>query len=637
MTLLKKCLLFIALLPTLVAVEAAEGLRLAYIFRDGAVLQRQTIVPIWGWATPETTVQVEFAGQSKVGQSDSDGYWKIELDPMEANSVGESIVVRTRDDVLVLQDVLVGEVWIAAGQSNMNAGGPDQRTGVYPFYESPEGLDSLPDVRIRYFGYGASLQPQADVPEVFHKESSKWLAVDYEERRDQNLSRYFARILRDRLEVPVGIIHVAVSGINQTAWLSKNTLESMPGSHDSANAYEQFLSEREAKLSQGKGAIRSWADFLEVEQQWMENPEGHWPGRGMTYVSYPTALYNTRIVPLAPYAIRGVIWHQGEAGPRSDYDSRLVAMFQQWRELFGQEFCAIWGTLSKDTRQQPPLEAQWTSFYRDATNTRIRNALELFGDDPRVAYVEFYDLGNDDTHFTQKAEAGRRMGLAGLDVAYGIETLYTGPRLVGHKTVGDKIYIKFSHVGEGIKYDPSIDGISGFVISGADGQAQWAHVRVVNESTIECSHPEISNPLFLAYGKAVNPHETVFNSDGLPASTFFLNESDVTLQKIREQAKIVRFESNPAQGSLHLQHVRRDGYIFELRKNKKRYDLSVARAWVPTEWQGVEVVQDGEPVDFELIEEGGRRYARFELKVNSAPIVVAESGHADEFSMVNRF
>ncbi|MGE9290977.1 MAG: sialate O-acetylesterase, partial [Puniceicoccales bacterium] len=576
-------------------------------------------------------------GQKKTTNAGSDGYWRVELDPMEANADGESLIVRSGENTVELEDLVVGEVWIAAGQSNMNAGGPDKDTGVYPFYESPDNADSLPDVRTRYFGYGASLEPQADVPDIFQKDDARWVTIDFDSGKSQNPARYFARILRDRLEVPVGIIHVAVSGINQTAWLSRGSLESFPGKGDYANAYEQFFAEREARLSKNKGEIRSWADFKEVEEKWMMDPQGRWPGRGMTYVSYPTALYNTRIVPLAPYAIRGVIWHQGEAGPRNGYDQRLVAMFQQWRELFGQDFYVIWGTLSKDTGNQPPLEPSWTSFYRDANNSRIRNALNLFGDDPKVEYVEFYDLGNDDTHFTQKAEAGRRMGLAGLEVAYGIDTLYTGPRLIDQKFDGDKVYLKFSHVGEGLVYEPSIDGISGFVISGPDGQAEWAEVRLINEDTIECSHPSVPDPVFLVYGKAENPHETLFNSDGIPATTFYLNESGITLKKSDQANKIVSFESNPAKGSLHLQHVRRDGYIFELRKNKKRYDLSVARAWVPDEWEGVEVLQAGQPVAFESFEEDGRKYVRFELKVNSPPIVVANQGHAEEFLGIDRF
>jgi sialate O-acetylesterase len=517
----------------------------------------------------------------------------------------------------------------------MNHGGPDIDTGVYPFYKSPDNEEDLPRVRHRRFGWGASLEPQPDVQEMFREPESRWgVKEDYPEGSSTSMAQYFARIVRDELEVPVGIIHVAVSGINQVAWLSKETLETFSGK--GGNYYEEFLAEREAALAKG-GEIRSWDDFLKVETDWSADKKGNWPGRGMTYVSFPTALYNTRIVPLAPYAIRGVIWHQGEAGPGGPHAERMVAKVQQWRELFGQDFAFIWGTLSKLGSDEPPLLPAKSGFYRSSTNAQLRKALELFGDDPLTEYVELYDLGNQDTHFSLKAEGGRRMGLAAMAKIYGKPGIYTGPRLVESSFRGDTATLKFSQVGDGLNYEPTINGISGFYVF--DGKTPaWGEVKLIDKTTVEVSYPGGGSLEYVGYGTANNPHETLFNTDQIPASPFAAKDGDVKTVNAEQTYSLLEPQEKMGGAKFHVAHVRKDGYIFEIRPGRgKALETVSMLAYVSPEWSGVAVEAEGESLQVEEITEDGQKFVKFDAPTGSQRIIVADPGKIESFRGVDRF
>jgi len=609
--------------------------RLADIFLDGAILQRQAPVPVWGWAEPGAKVEVSFGGQTRSATADDKGYWKVTLDPLEASNEGRELVLQSGSEKQVVKNVRVGEVWLVSGQSNMRAGGPDRDTGVYPFYQSKSG--NGPEIRVREFGSGASLEPEADEP--LNRGKNPWEPMpDLVPNKEYPLAYYFARILRDQLQVPVGLIMVAVPGTNQAAWMAKETLESFPAAGGGgANFYESFLAEKESALAKGKTPFKSWAEFKELEKTWLENPSGLWPGRGqLVLANYPTALYNTRIYPLAPYAFRGVLWHQGEAGPGGAYGQRLVAMFKQWRTLFGHDFPVIWGTLSKNTASQPPLEPALETFYRSGTNVEIRRALELFQGDKGAEFVEFYDLGNDDTHFTQKAEAGRRMALAALAKVYDKPQLYTAPRLAESKLEGGRAILRFDHVGTALAYEPGINGISGVIVSGSDGRGRWANVKVIDAQTIECSHPEVADVKFVAYGGSPNPHETLFSSEGLPAGPFAVNSGSVKLENAKAPYSILKIEGGN-DAKLHLEHVRREGYVFEIRKNKAAGEKVTVQAYVPEEWKGAEVTADGQAVATESVTADGASFVRFEAAVNGPRVIVAKPGKAGEFQKVDRY
>lgn len=613
------------------------ALRPADIFQENMVLQRELPVPVWGWADAGAKVEVAFAGQTQSAQADAKGYWKVVLQPLEAGNEGRELVMRSGSDQVTLKNILVGEVWLVAGQSNMRAGGPDTDTGIYPHYQSPGTAGGAPEIRIRDFGKGASLTPLEDTDPV-EQGKEKWTVLpENPPETNMNISQYFSRVVRDELKVPVGIVIVAVSGTNQAAWMSKETLESFPGTAPHANFYEEFFADKNKDLAKSAGAFKSWDDFQKADAAWHQDPKGAWPGRNNLVVNnFPTVLYNTRIHPLAPFSIRGVLWHQGEAGPGGPYGERLVAMFRQWRKLFGADFHVIWGTLSRSTTSQPPLSPITEGFYRSGNNVEIRKALGLFGGDPKAEYVEFYDLGNEDTHFLQKAEAGRRMALAALAKVHGKAAPYTGPRLVESKFSGRTVTLKFGHTGDGLVYKPSINGISGIYLHGPGDKARWAEVKQVDANTLECSHPDIAEVQAAVYGSNPNPHETLFNSAGLPASAFALNPNNLVFRDPKPAIQLVALEGGKS--TLCVTHTRREGYVFQIKASKDGGSgPCTVKAFVPEEWKGCEVEADGKPVTTEALAQDGANFVRFQVTVGGPPAIVAQPGKAAEFRKVNRF
>lgn len=610
--------------------------RVADLFQDGMILQRELPVPVWGWADAGAKIEVTFAGQTQSAQADAKGYWKAVLQPLEASREGRELVVSSGSDQISLKDVVVGEVWLVAGQSNMRAGGPDTDTGIYPHHVSPGTAAGAPDIRIRDFGHGASLEPLEDTDPAYRGKNKWTVLAENPPANSMNIGEYFCRIVRDELQIPVGMVIVAVPGTNQAAWMAKETLEQFPGAAPHANYYAEFFAGKEAELAKASGPLKSWDDFFKAETAWRLDPKGPSPSRGLTFANYPTVLYNTRIHPLAPFAFRGVLWHQGEAGPGGPYGQRLVAMFKQWRALFGTDLHLLWGTLSRSTGSQPPVSPFTESFYRSGNNHEIRKALDLFEGDPKADYVEFFDLGNDDTHFLQKAEAGRRMAMAVLSRVHARPQIYTGPRLVESKITGGTARLVFAHTGDGLTFQPSLNGISGIILRGPDGQARWAEVKQIDATTLECSHPEISDLQVVAYASNPNPHETLFNSAGLPASPFVLNPQNFRAKDPAPPMALVTLESGTA--AAHVTHVRRTGYVFQLKSAKNATaGPCVIRALLPEEWKGCVVEIDGSAIQAETVTQDGARFARFNTSPESGRIIVAESGQAESFRKVNRY
>lgn len=621
---------------TLGAPARAEPPRLAHIFQDGLVLQRETPVPVWGWAAPGAEATVEFAGETVTARAGADGRWQAMLPPMAASAEGRTLRARVGETVIERQNVRVGEVWIAAGQSNMNHPGPNRPTGLYPHPVAPAGRRI---VQIVEFGSGAELEPQPDVSIVT---SIAWRALE-ELAPDAALPlpAYFAHVVAEGVRVPVGIIRVAVSGTNQAAWMDRATLERFTGEDGKGNLYDQMLARSNEAFGRQAGAIRSWEQFKAAEAEWRTARRGPWPGRALGGVvfNYPTALYNTRIHPLAPYAIRGVIWHQGEAGPGGPYGERLVEMVRQWRRHFGRDFYFLWGTLSRHTVSHPPLDPAMNYFYRSSTNEQLRLARTLFGDDAKVEFAELYDVGNNDTHFALKAEAGRRMGLAALSLAYGQPQIFTGPRLADLKIEGPRAIARFAQVGGGLVYRPSLDGISGVVVAAQGEPNRWASVRVVDAETLEIEHPDGKAIESVGYAVAANPHETIFNSAGLPASPFRHNVGNIPWsgQAAGPRVVVTRSEGKTTP-QLNLAHVRREGYAFQLlRANEPADSVENCNVFIPREWTGVEALANGQPLTVSApAEKDGRLYVTIAAPLNQW-IVVAAPGAGAALAQIRRF
>jgi sialate O-acetylesterase len=678
--------LLLAIIGVGISISARAEDRLATIFQDNMVLQRDKPVPVWGWADPGTQVEVSFGEQKKQAKADEHGYWKAVLDPLPANRTPQVLTAQIGSTTISRKNVLVGEVWFTTGHSNTMAGGPDFDTGVYPHYVSPGTKGGKPEIRIVEFGFGGSLVPYDDI-DPMGRDSTHWKVLP-EDPTPAILGPmdYFARVVRDGTDVPVGIVHmVLVTATGQSTWTQREVLESFPDASGKGNFYQEVLAQKNEGLVKSHNAFGSWDDFKKAEDAWRESKTGPWPGNvGLN--CFPTMGYNTRLYPLHPFAVRGAVFFAICGSDHGVSAPLVVAMLKQWRELFAQDLYLVVPTnMRYTTPDQPPLTPCLTTDWLSDANEAVRHAALLFKDDKKVAVVEQNDLGDWVTHFLDKAEMGRRLGLAALTVAYGQNNNYTGPQMVETRIEGNKATVRFEHVGDGIVYQPSIDGISGVCLLGKSGKSQWGQVNIVGKDTVEFSSPDIPDLAGIAYGENANPHETLFNSDasgrGLPASPF------TTIPTNGGTAPKFQIASMPGEDKNHsyhsatikearisLVHVRRSGYVFQIigqesvdlgmkpvpgTENLEQSSASVPiEAYIPAEWKGYEVVTGdkndiktvngmwvskgvvatgGKPITTTETTKDGAKFINFNAPVDGTWVIVAETGKAADFAKVNRY
>ncbi len=560
------------------AVQAAD-LRLGFLFQDHMVMQREISAPVWGWADPGQQVTVSFAGETQTATADKDGYWIAMFKGLKASDVGRVLRVTDGDQQIERKDVLVGEVWFSAGQSNMaRSVGMDCKT--FPVVAARIGETDFPDVRYIRFGGTPSREPLKDRTDA----GVSWKAMSDETfLNSEAIPFFFGRQLNEDLDVPIGLVQVGVSGTTQTAWASKEVLDRM---HEDgiSKSFEEWTGKR-ANL---------------------ETPKKN----------EPSVLFNSQIYPFAPFGMRGLIWHQGEAGPQEQHAERMVEMLKSWRQLFGHDFIYLWGGMTRNASKSPPLvpEAQG-KFYRHMRNRQFMDAQKLFGYDSTSAFVDFYDLGNGYGHWGQKDIAGMRFAKAALTLAYGQPQNFAGPQKIDASIVPGKATVSFTHVGEGLAYQPSLNGISGFVFY--DGkQARWIEPRIESPDTLVFEDPAITPRTGIFYGWGGNPHETLFNSEGLPSSSFMVGKSK---QPGGDEGSVVLLDivKGHKKATLNVLHVRRHVVTCAILPRKLNENTTL-RFYLPEEWSGVAVELDGEKVKTGPVtrDEQGRRFMEFEAEAN---------------------
>lgn len=419
------------------------------------VLQRQRPVPIWGKAAPGETVTVTFAGQQKRATADENGAWSLALDPMEASATPRSLTVKAKDAV-TLTDILVGEVWLCSGQSNMeytmmkNAKFEDTKR-----YPSPKGaLDSANDPAIRIF---LVLRDYAKPGAQAAWDTAKGRAL----RTFSAAGYFFAKSLYDHLHVPIGMIDASISGSNIEPWL--------PG-------------------DKGK-------------------------------------FYNDMIHPLAPYALKGFLWYQGETncflGETTAYTAKMRTLIDSWRGLWGD------ATLPFYYVQLPPFTYSGTKGLTDQTLPEFREAQAKVLSVPHTGMIVTTDLADDpsELHPPYKWMIGRRLALQALAKTYGQDVICDGPVYSGMEVKKNAIEITFGANG-GLGGAPlpgaslvSIDGqpLTGFTIAGPDGHFVPATARIKGDKVVVTGvhHPRAVR---FAWNETAQPN--LFNRAGLPAMPF---------------------------------------------------------------------------------------------------------------------
>lgn len=472
------------------------------MFTDGAVLQQAVTVPVWGAAEPGEEVTVEFAGQKRTAKADAEGKWMVRLDPLSASTEPRTMVIRGRipNPQSEIRNILVGEVWICSGQSNMGMmlgrcedGTNTARKAADPllrFYRVPAVKSDAPlcDVRGRW----SECKPET--------------AVSF-----SGVAFYFGQALRlARPAVPVGLVWTAWGGTPAEAWTPREALEGAPAlkaildTHAKAvQAYDPVRADtahrrRLAAWSNAAAKAREGGQPIPRKPQ-APQPPAERPQR-------PSALYNAMIAPLAPYALRGAIWYQGEANARraTEYETLLPALIGSWRKAWGGgDFPFLFVQVAPFQNMTPELRESQLVCWRKTTNTAVVIAVDV-GEEHNV-------------HPPRKQPVGERLALAARAIAYGEKVEYVGPVFKRMRTEAERAILEFEHTGGGLVARGG--ELKDFTVAGADGRFVPARATVDGDRVVVTS-PDVGEPKAVRYGWIPFFTGTLFGRNGLPASSF---------------------------------------------------------------------------------------------------------------------
>jgi sialate O-acetylesterase len=475
---LRLCAATLAAAAALMTSAATANVRLPRLVGDNMVLQRNAPVDLWGWADPGESIRIRFRGRTLSTRAGADGRWSARLAPLRAGGPDDLRIDGSNS--VTLRNILVGDVWLASGQSNMQfplaeeggfggANGADEEIHAADF----------PKIRLFMVERDLALDPKTDV------DSAGWTAVTPATvRRFSAVAYFFGRELFRRQGVPVGLIESCWSGTPAETWMSKAALQHFP----------EFQVAGPALLPAAE--IRT------------------------SYPQTPTLLWNAMIAPLTPYRVKGVIWYQGESNAfRAEQYRRLFpALINDWRGNWGYElpflFVQLAGYGSDATE---PAESAWAEL-REAQAA----ALAL----PHTGMAVAVDIGDAaDIHPRNKLDVGHRLALAAARIAYGENVVASGPTWSSMHIDTGRIRLTFSNRGSGLRakgVPPATSErakLNGFTIAAADGRFVRAQAYIDGADVIVYSE-RIPQPAAVRYDWANTPDGNLYNAEGLPAVPF---------------------------------------------------------------------------------------------------------------------
>lgn len=496
----RRTLSFLLLVALLGSGSVFAGLRLPAVFSDHAVLQQGRSLPVWGWADPGTEVTVVFRGRQVTTTAPERGPWLVRL-PRQRPGGPDTLTVQAGAEQRVLTNILVGEVWVASGQSNMEW--PMHRT------ENPEpAIAASANPQIRLFTV-----PKRKAQRFAEDVEARWVLCEPENVRNFSaVAYYFGRDLQAARGVPVGLIHTSWGGSPAEVWIREDTLASVP---EFQRDLLDPIPERERQLAESVAAWEAEAARLRAE--------GKQPTRGRPGAPWrPSELYNGMIAPLIPYAIRGALWYQGEsnAGRADQYTRLFPTLIRNWRTDWGQgDFPFLFVQLAPwDKNRQRPLEAI-TAAPGDSDWAELREAQWITTRIlPHTGMAVITDLGDkDDIHPMKKEPVGARLALLARSIAYRERLVSSGPEFRRLSLSRGRAILSFDHVGGGLEARGG--PLTGFQICGSDREWVWADAEI-QRSRVIVSSPQVPEPIAVRYGWSDFPVVNLFNREGLPATPF---------------------------------------------------------------------------------------------------------------------
>ena len=492
------------LLTLLVSSSFSQAaIELPSFFSDGMVLQQQGQAKVWGWLEGEGKVTVSFGGKSLSSKTNQEGRWEVNFKGLQASAEEREMTISDGKETKVIKNVLVGEVWIASGQSNM-----EWTVNKSADAEEEEAESEDPLLRVYLAPNIAQVEPQIDFEGVWTAASpattGKMTAVGY----------YFARDLRKELNVPVGIIECAWGGKPAEAFISEEALQKLP--------------EAKGVLEKKEKAAANWdeeqvkASHEEKVAQWKKKGEKgrkpQMPVEPLLNPSMAATIFNGMIAPIAGYGARGAIWYQGESnangGTAKIYEELLGSLVRDWRKRWGSDLSFYYVQLAnyRKVTTEAGAESDWV-----VVQDEMRRALDSI---KHSGMAVTNDIGAaDNIHPRNKQDVGSRLARWALGRDYGREdVVMSGPLFQKAKAKDGRMILSFEH-NAGLK---SRDGgpLKRFEIKPEDGAWVWAEAQIEDGKVIVWSE-EIEDPVAVRYAWAENPEgANLVNGESLPASCF---------------------------------------------------------------------------------------------------------------------
>ena len=475
----------LAVLASTLALTARADLKVAAIFGDNMVLQQQQPVPVWGWSAPGAAVTVTFGGQTKSTHAGADGKWLVRLGKLKASADPQSLVIES-GETRTFTNILVGEVWLASGQSNMEK--PiGRQPGQKPVYNAEQELAAAnyPHIRIFLVERTLSATPLADLTKF-----KGWQECSSNALNSVSFSAaayFFGREIHTNLNVPVGLVESSWGGTRIEPWTPPVGFEAVPSL---------------ATLAQTPAGDSKIAN------------------------TQPMVIYNSMIAPLAGFAMRGVIWYQGESNlmdTKQDgyltYLDKMRALVGGWRQIWGE------GDFPFYFVQIAPFKYYGGKIHRVATPEMLpefwalqARAAQRISHSGIVVTTDLVD-NLDDIHPRDKADVGHRLALLALNKTYGEkDVVSSGPTFRKLKLSGRTAILKFDHTDGGLTSKDN-QPLTWFTVAGADGKFVPADAKI-NGDTVEVSAAGVDQPVAVRFAWAETAQPNFYNGAGLPAEPF---------------------------------------------------------------------------------------------------------------------
>jgi sialate O-acetylesterase len=480
---------------SVLGLSAFADVKLPAVFSDNMVLQRMEKAPFFGTADKGEKVTVKVGQASAEATAGDDGKWRATLDTRELRGPVEVSVAGNNS--IAIKNVLVGEVWVASGQSNM-----EMSVGGSKDADLEQGSSDYPEIRMFTVEKATSFEPAKDVRGKWEVCSpavvGHFSAVGY----------FFARDLHQQLKVPVGVIHTSWGGTVAEAWTSREALAA--ADPDVKVLLERIDAAREKLTPEVK------EKYASDVKEWQKagSPRGKQPQkpRGSEDPNAPTNLFNGMVAPIVGYGIKGTIWYQGEsnAGRAYQYRKLFPIMITDWRTRWGEgDFSFYWVQLANYMpREKEPADSAWAELREAQTMTQAL---------PNTGQAVIIDIGEGlDIHPRNKQDVGRRLARLALAKDYGKKIVDSGPVYESMTVEGNAVRLRFKNAGGGLVLK---EKQSGFAIAGEDKKFVWADAKV-DKDTILVQSPGVAKPVAVRYAWGNNPDAAFYNKANLPACPF---------------------------------------------------------------------------------------------------------------------